>query len=114
MDVDRAREHGDEHNTIVIDRGHPGNGKVRVLVADDNVVADSKDDAGAGVADGRVRQALSVRAEIVNPQIPRHHESIVRRGARDGHVRPGFGTAGSKHPSSRCRVGSSRSGRTMS
>ena len=81
MGVDRAREHRYQHHTIVTNRGHPGDGQIRILVADDNMVADSEHHPGAGIAHRRMSQAVSVGAEVVNPQIPRHHAASVRRSA---------------------------------
>ena len=79
MGVNRAREHRYQHHTIVTYRGHPGDGQIRILVADNNMVADSEEHPGARIAHRRMSEAVTVGAEVVNPQIPRHHATSVRR-----------------------------------
>ena len=94
MGVDRAREHRYQHHTIVTYRGHPGDGQIRILVADDNMVADSQDHPGAGIAHRRMSEAVSVGAEVVNPQIPRHDAPIVRRSSETITCGPGSARRG--------------------
>lgn len=81
MGVDRTRKNGHEHHTVVTNGRHPGDGQVRILVADDHMLVDSEDHTGAGVAYRRMSQALLVGAEVVNPEIPRHDGASVRRSA---------------------------------
>jgi hypothetical protein len=78
MCFDWTREHGYQHDAVVTNGDHAGHGRIRVLVADDHMRASSKDHAGAGIPHRRVREAVSVRAEVVNPEIPRHDATIVR------------------------------------
>lgn len=79
MGVYRTRENGHKHHTVVTNGCRPGDGQVRILVADDHMLVDSEDHTGAGVAYRRMREAVSVGAEVVNPQIPRHYAASVRR-----------------------------------
>ena len=94
MGVDRTGENGHEHHTVVTDGRHPSDGQVRVLVADDNMVADSQDHPGAGIAHRRMSEAVSVGAEVVNPQIPRHDAPIVRRSSETITCGPGSARRG--------------------
>lgn len=93
MGVGRAREHRHQHHTIVTNRGHPGDGQICVLVADDNMVADSEDHPGAGIAHRRTSEAVSVGAEVVNPQIPRHDASAIGRDSETVGYEPVVGLA---------------------
>lgn len=93
MGVDRTGENGHEHHTVVTDGRHPSDGQVCVLVADDNMVDDTEDHPGAGIAHRRMSEAVSVGAEVVNPQIPRHDASAIGRDSETVGYEPVVGLA---------------------
>ena len=69
---ERPRKHSHEDNATPVDRDHLGRSRVGLFVPNRDQLTQGDRDAGGEVLHAGVRQAFTIPAVVVDPQIPAH------------------------------------------